>query len=87
MAKYDKRQVKKVKIRLPHETVEVPHIDAMDDETFLKHLELRHAKECKINGEIHRHAMDKWVNMYRIFHQRLHRLAVPGQYDHVHEED
>lgn len=81
------RKPKKIKIKAPGEVVSVPKIEEMDDETFLKHLELRHAEEYKIQGEMHRHAIDKWVNMYRIFHERLHRIAMPGQHDHEHEED
>lgn len=68
----------------PEDQVEVPHPDRMDDETFIKHLEKRHAKECKIEGYVSRHNVRVWINMYRIFHARLHRIATPGQYDHVH---
>lgn len=69
------------------EPVSVPLADDMDDETFTKHLEARHAAECKIEEYMSRHSVDVWIGMYRTFHQRLHRLAVPGQYDHVHEDD
>lgn len=69
------------------EVVEVPHADDMDDDTFLKHLEHRHASECKIEGFIARNAVSAWIGSYRAFHDRLHDLAAPGQYDHIHEED
>lgn len=65
----------------------VPDPDDMDDDTMIKHLEHRHAKECKIEGYVARHNVDVWIDMYRVFHDRLHRLAAPGQYDHVHESE
>lgn len=67
------------------EQVVVPMAEEMDDETFIRHIEARHAKECKVEGYIHRHAVDAWIGVYRAFHERLHRIAVPGQHDHVHE--
>jgi hypothetical protein len=77
-----------MKIRKPKETVEVPNQDEMDDDTFISHLELRHAAECKFeNKKVRRMAVSAWIGPYRAFHDRLHRLATPGQYDHTHEED
>ena len=70
--------------RLAADVVEVPHADEMDDETFLNHLERRHAKETKIEKFIVRSQVPLWVGMYRIFHERLHAIAVPGQHDHYH---
>lgn len=69
------------------EQVEVPLADDMDDETFLKHIEHRHADECKVEEFLHRHAVEAWVTSYRAYHERLHKIAVPGQHDHTHEED
>lgn len=69
------------------EVVEVPNAWDMDDETFIKHLEKRHAADCKIEGYISRNGVDAWIKTYRVFHDRLHALATPGQYDHEHEED
>jgi len=66
--------------------VQVPDPDDMPDEHFIRHLEKRHAAECKIEGYIARNNVDTWIGMYRTFHDRLHRLAVPGQYDHTHED-
>lgn len=71
----------------PVEIVEVPAADEMDDETFIKHLEHRHSDECKIERVVARHNTHVWLPMYRKFHDRLHSLATPGQYDHVHEDD
>jgi hypothetical protein len=70
------------------EIVEVPIASGMDDETFLKHIEHRHAAECKMEKTpVHRRAMNAWVPSYRAFHERLHKIAAPGQYDHEHTED
>jgi hypothetical protein len=69
------------------EPVSVPPAGDMDDETFLKHIEHRHADECHVEGFIARHAVSQWIGSYRAFHQRLHEIAMPGQYDHEHEED
>lgn len=72
-----------------NKVIRVPHADEMIDETFLLHIEARHAKECKVEKgtSISRHALDAWIGAYRAYHQRLHDIAVPGQYNHVHEED
>jgi hypothetical protein len=68
--------------------VEVPPAEEMDDETFIKHLEHRHAEECKIEGSgLGRRAMEAWMPSYRAFHKRLHQIETPDQYDHTHEED
>lgn len=70
------------KIKQP--LVEVPDIDWMEDEDFIKHLEKRHAAECKIEGYLSRHSIPTWLPLYRAFHERLHTIAVPGQHDHEH---
>lgn len=70
-----------------HKVVDVPHAEDMDDETFIKHIEARHAAECKVEGYIAREAVPAWINTYRAFHERLHSIAVPGQYNHIHEEE
>ena len=70
------------------EPVEVPSADDMEDETFLKHLEKRHAGEVLFEKTpVSRGAINKWLPSYRVFHQRLHDLATPGQHDHEHEEE
>lgn len=69
------------------EVVEVPMAHDMDDETFLLHLEKRHRAECQIETVLRRDALHAWVPTYRAFHERLHKLEVPGQHDHSHEED
>lgn len=69
----------------PEDIVVVPDADEMDDETLLNHLELRHADECKIESFIKREAVSSWIRTYRVYHDRLHQVAVPGQHDHEHE--
>lgn len=69
------------------EVVSVPLAEDMDNETFLRHLELRHPKDCGFeNASVSRDALTAWVGGYRAFHDRLHKIAAPGQYDHVHED-
>lgn len=82
----DRRYIPKFRAAI-EDQVEVPLPEDMDNETFLKHIELRHAKECKIEGFVHRHNVHVWIGMYRIFHDRLHKLAAPGQHDHYHAGD
>lgn len=67
--------------------VEVPLAEDMDDDTFLNHLEKRHIHEVKVEGYIHRHAVDAWIGCHRAFHDRLHQISVPDQYDHEHVEE
>jgi hypothetical protein len=73
-------------LRDPDEVVSVPLADQMDDDTLLNHIEARHAAECKVETFISRHNVSAWISTYRVFHDRLHKIAVPGQYDHVHED-
>ncbi len=75
------------RLRKFDEPIIVPSAGEMDNETFLKHLEKRHADQCKIEGYISRHAVDAWIGVYRAFHDRLHMLEHPGQHDHEHEEE
>lgn len=69
--------------------VQVPEASDMDDMTFLKHLDARHSHEVKTEKKLAKfpHIVEAWVGPYRAFHQRLHEIAAPGQYDHTHEED
>lgn len=63
--------------------VEVPDADDMDDETFLKHIEKRHAADMKIEAgtSISRHAVNAWIGSYRAYHERLHEIK---EHDHEH---
>ena len=65
--------------------VTVPSADDMDNETFLRHMDARHAADVKDGPlSVHPDSVDAWVDPYRAFHDRLHDIAVPGQYDHEH---
>lgn len=86
MPKREKR-VMPYRPKVSRRVVEVPEAEDMDDETFIKHLELRHAQDTGVEGYMTRHNIPIWVGMYRTFHERVHRLATPGQYDHTHEEE
>jgi hypothetical protein len=66
--------------------VEVPLAKDMDNDTFIKHLEARHSADTGVEGYMTRHNIEIWIGMHRTFHERCHRLAYPGQYDHTHEE-
>lgn len=69
--------------------VEVPDIDDMDDETFLRHLDKRHAHETSVETQLHKsvHAREAWVGAYRAFHERQHEANPDEHYDHVHVWD
>lgn len=73
----------------PDEQVEVPDADDMDDETFLKHLDKRHAHETSVETQLHKsvHAREAWVGAYRAFHERQHNVNPEEHYDHVHVWD
>lgn len=64
--------------------VTVPDIIHMTDETFIKHIVLRHADEIDEGVAKHPHIVAAWVDPYRAYHDRMHALALPGQYDHEH---
>ena len=68
------------------DVVEVPSANEMDNDTFIKHLETRHKSDTGVEGYMTRHNIEIWIGMHRTFHERCHRLATPGQYDHIHEE-
>ena len=67
--------------------VTVPHPEDMDDETFLKHIDKRHRQDTKHNGDnvlFPKSTWTAWVPLYRSWHERLHAISIPGQYDHEH---
>ncbi len=70
------------------ELVEVPDIDEMDDETFLKHIDKRHVKDVKTEKALHSlpHIQSAWVGPYRAYHEYLHRTK-PDEHDHEHVWD
>lgn len=63
--------------------------DDMEDDIFLKHLAKRHAKDYLDAAALPgtpRSPVNGWMAPYREFHERVHRIAVPGQHDHDHAE-
>jgi hypothetical protein len=81
---------KKMKWKLfdPEDQVEVQMASDMDEETFLKHLEHRHADAVKFETvPVARRALDAWIPTYRAFHDRLHTLGPRSQFDHTHDEE
>ena len=69
------------------ELVTVPHPEDMDDETFLKHIDKRHRQDTKHDGQnvlFPQSTWTAWVPLYRTWHERLHAISIPGQYDHEH---
>lgn len=86
--KVAERKIRRYVPKIGEDPVIVPAEHDMDDETFLLHLEKRHAEECRFESTpVHRHAVEAWLPVFRAFHARLHNLATPGQYDHEHEEE
>jgi hypothetical protein len=68
--------------------VEVPAAASMSDENFCRHMNLRHEKDMggaslQMRGAL-KPGTSAAVATYRAFHDRLHALEIPGQYDHVH---
>lgn len=71
----------------PEDIVTVPHPEDMDDETFLKHIDKRHRQDTKHDGQnvlFPKSTWHAWVPLYRSWHERLHAISIPGQYDHEH---
>lgn len=64
------------------EVVTVPNADDMDDETFLKHMDKRHTRQGFHFST--KHITDDQIELWRKYHDRLHEIAVPGQFDHEH---
>lgn len=63
----------------------------MTDETFCRHMNLRHSAD--LGGAVLEWESDgggayagtmATLSAYRAFHDRVHSLARPGQYDHEH---
>lgn len=67
--------------------VKVRNVRDMSDEVFIKHLRLRHKNDFgKWGLDKIRHFSKGWSDPWRSFHDNLHKISVPGQYDHVHTE-
>ena|ERR1041385_2355715 len=65
--------------------ITVPSADDMDDATFEAHMNHRHQSSLggipsiSLSG-----AAPSLARAWRAFHRRLHKLEVPGQYEHKH---
>lgn len=71
--------------------VEVPAAVDMSDANFCRHMNLRHSRdmggavlEWEADGGGAYAGTSAALSAYRKFHDRLHSLATPGQYDHEH---
>lgn len=69
--------------------VRVPPVSVMGDETLMKHLELRHDNDLRMEfkpepdrEERRLHAPREW----RTYHDKVHELH-PNTYDHEHNEE
>lgn len=68
--------------------VAVVEADDMDDETFIKHMNARHAPlVCQRGANMARWLLGSDVGAVRVFHKRLHDIGVPnnevtGHYHH-----
>jgi len=59
----------------------VPHADDMDDETFCRHMNLRHRDS--LGGLDSLWVVPDVIDAWRFFHKRLHHLR-QMDYDHEH---
>jgi hypothetical protein len=70
-------------------SVRIPPVAVMDDETLMKHLELRHGDELLMTflPEPERSARRlRAPKEWRTFHETMHRLH-PNDYNHSHNEE
>lgn len=72
--------------RARRQPVEVPDIEDMDDDTFLKHLDKRHRGDTGVEKSLadYPHRMQAWIGPYRAFHEHCHEQ---NEYNHFHSED
>lgn len=69
--------------------VTVPSVTSMNDQTLIKHMELRHADDLKLSFEVEPDRTERRLRApreWRTYHNAMHRLY-PGKYDHSHWED
>lgn len=62
----------------------VPSAQDMDDDTFKKHFQKRHSESLGGLSGFTERVPSVVLEAYRVFHDRIHRLAIPGQLDHEH---
>lgn len=63
--------------------------DEMDDETFIKHFELRHPDQLpNLRRFVHTAKRDPvMIETYRKFHDRLHAILTPSMMENPHEHE
>lgn len=69
------------------DTVRVPDVEYMDDETLMKHLEFRHADDLKMSFTVEPDRETRRLrepDVWRTYHDAMHRLY-PAKYDHRHQ--
>jgi hypothetical protein len=69
--------------------VRIPPVAAMDDETLMKHLELRHAEDLAMEFLPEPEREERRLaapSTWRAYHDAMHRLY-PNKYDHRHNEE
>ena len=64
----------------------VIHPDDMGDDDFVRHFNFRHSDQLGgLDGIVLRDP--ETLEMYRTFHDALHRWHLPSQMEHPHEHD
>jgi len=69
----------------------VVHPSDMDDETFIKHMNLRHLGDMNLQGPMRYSPLDTYYGALRAFHKRIHDPDItsindrPVDHDHEHE--
>jgi hypothetical protein len=69
--------------------VRIPPVTAMEDETLMLHLELRHDDDLKMSFEKEPDREERRTaapKEWRTYHDAMHRLY-PAKYDHAHNEE
>jgi hypothetical protein len=63
-------------------TAVVP-VETMDNETFVKHVNHRHAMDL-LAWPLDYSPHVTYIPSFRAFHDRCHAISTPTQYDHLH---
>lgn len=69
--------------------IELPHTDDMTVRNFYKHLGLRHPipeLDWETHSVVNHHDNGAYKATLR-YHDRLHEIAIVGQYDHTHADE
>lgn len=69
-------------------TLMIPSVDDMDDETLMKHLELRHEDDLRLTFKPEPGRTERRLaapGLWRTYHNTMHRLY-SNKYDHRHRD-